>query len=311
MNHLNVLRFLSDIDPDIIISAYLTKKRVVNLKRICIAAIAACLLLIISTIIPITARYYQRLDTSSILSSTNEHKKTLDILSHKKFFGDIKLTKKPFDEVIQILSTVKTDGDIKKVYEDNEYLYHFHSDGEIVELAQKHSKQKETTADFETIKNKINDIFVNYLTKENQQEYDIKIIENKDSYPTWTVTAKKYENNICISNIYIAFTNSGELKTLVISDNYNNGLKNEYSINKDKAVEIAINEAKKEEYGLSFSKNNSEEISIETKKTEIGKIYYRVTIRNLQFKNIPDAITAFGVDIDVNTGEVIKHYQYK
>jgi len=48
MNHLNALRLLSDIEPDLITSAYSTKKRVLNLKWTRIIAVAACLLMIIS-----------------------------------------------------------------------------------------------------------------------------------------------------------------------------------------------------------------------------------------------------------------------
>lgn len=312
MNYIKALKLLSDIESDLIISAYPTEKKVLNSKWTHIVIVAACLLMVISSIIPIINKHQQGIDTSSLVSSSKEQQKTLEILSQKKLFGEMKLTKLAFNDVSHILNTVKSNDDINKVYEDNEYLYHFQTNGEIIELQQKLSREGEEKVNLETIKNRVNSVFDIYLPKENQKEYDIKIVENKDAYPTWTVTAKKYDNGICISDIYIAFTNSGDLKTIVVPDNLSEiQFENGYEITKERAVDIALYEAKKDKYGLIFSKNNAEEISIQIQTGQSGKVYYRVTINNLHFRDIPDAVTAFGVDIDVQTGEIVECYQYK
>ncbi len=279
---------------------------------ICITTAAMVMLAIIFGFQMLDSPMPSVTDFDKVQSNYAETKPSVfEILCIRKYYGNMQKTKIKKETVEAMLSTVNDIDQIKTVYEDERYLYNFDDNGNLLEMAQIHSQNVGNNVDEETIRNTVAQIFKRYIPNENKDNYIIAVENCAEAYPPWTVTAKRYENDICVANILLTFDGDGSLDKLIIPQQITDNLIESQTISYEKAIEIALSEISKDKYGVILSGNKSDyDIRIDIKSNQNGKYYY-VVIGNLPLKNAQDFRSSVGVEIDCDSGEILTVYKYK
>lgn len=247
---------------------------------------------------------------TSDISITNIN--SLSKIKSVKVYGTVSLFEGPEKLLEEKLATYN--GKKENVYEDDKYLYNFDTDGNLLEMLKISEEQSNTlSVERKDIEQNVDEIFNLYLSNVNKNDYNINIENHKNSLPAWTVTAKKYEGNVVLSNIIITFYGNGELKYLSVSyDSSDDKARSTESsfISREQAVEIALNEAEKDKYGLTGFDNNTLKISVELKSNENNN-YYNIFIYDLSLKEDSKLSGTISLKVNAVTGEIIEVYQYK
>ena len=234
---------------------------------------------------------------------------TLYVLKNKKFHGELNKTQKSSNTIKAVLLTYTDADNIENIYEDNKYLYHFNNDGEVIEMASISNKNSDKEyADRSTISTIVAQIFEQYLPNAKQSDYVVNIEENENSYPQWTVTAKLMKNDICVSKIFMTFNSKGDLLQLILPST---PLEELNQAGMTRMIEIGINEAVKDKYGLSSDRNDYKNISMEIKNSAENGAYCNIKFDYVPLKAYPQCTSAFALDINISTGEILEVYMYK
>lgn len=254
---------------------------------------------------------------TSTAPQTGDRPTALQMLSVRQYHGELRQTTMSENDVSSMLST---NFDLENVYEDETYLYAFEMSGALKEMVNTCDGLGSGMADETAIRSAVADCFAQYLPNEDMNEYEIIIDRHEDAYPAWTVKAEKYADGIIISKISLTFDSDGRLLRLIVPEepdlsdvtaqqSYDGALS---LLSHQDAVQIALSEAAKEEYGLIIPPEaNTGPVyttSIETRtKTEVGEtiVYYSVEIGNLPLKASPNDTLSLMVSINAQTGEVI------
>ena len=231
----------------------------------------------------------------SEMSESSEINNTLELIKKKMIFGEVALTKRS-EEECEIYFANYQHGD--PVYEDDDYLYHFDPDGNLIQLLNINTDEPDenSIADEKTIVSSAEMLFKYYYPMLNRKEYSLEIEKELDAMPAWIVKFRKLKDNIIESEIYAAFCKSGTLYMLMGTWCDETG-----NISIEQAVDIALNEIKNGKYDLPDFDRDDIEIHIEKRKDQPC---YHLYISKIE-KNIGFYASAL-VNIDAETGKITK-----
>ena len=236
--------------------------------------------------------------SSSIVSKTEISKdrgSTLEMITERKIFGEVALTGRTENECEILLNNYQSGS---KVYEDDNYLYNFDSDGKLNEILNtKELTEEGSPADREKISAKTEELFSLYFPQLKREEFDIEISENKDCMPAWSVEYKMTADGIVYNRIMMNFNKYGNLYYAAIFGSDGDIGK----ISRSQAIDIALNEIKSGKYDVPEFGKYDVEISIGTEKS---KGIYNVVIERIPTGKMDLLKSAF-VNIDYNSGEIV------
>ena len=231
---------------------------------------------------------------SQIVTSTEEPKTTLEQIKLKQIYGEVTLSGKSEEELEMLLVTYSKEN---SVYEDDRYIYNFNSQGRLLEMRSLFTEfDKEFPVTKQVILDKVQALVKEYYSEWNEDYYRISIDNDVDGYPAWTVTITR-DKDLLNETITMLFFSTGRLHWMRVDGTSNNvGV-----ISKAEAVEIALKEIRKSDYGFQRFDDEEVDIIIECRNRD-NQIYYYTVVDNIPLDKKTHICVC--LEIDANTGNI-------
>lgn len=274
--------------------------------------VACCLIIIISVgsvlVINMSNRnnYLFVLDNSSNIENSGTG--SISKIKSAQIYGEVNLSEKSKSELKKILCTYN-ENISDNIYEDDRYVYNFDSNGNLLEMVNVSGNYNNgTKVTSKDIERKIDEIFEIYLSSINKDDYKIIIEYAENALPAWHINAKKYNDNVIVSEVLLTFDSSGQLIYLsLLHQQSESSIFANAQISLEQAIEIAISEAKKDKYGLIDFERSDIEIKAEFVNDDT---YYSVILKSMPKKENNKFLSDIQFKVDIYTGEIIKICEY-
>lgn len=206
------------------------------------------------------------------LSPIENNKSTLENIQLKKLYGDVALSEKNEKELETLLFSYSKEND---VYEDNEYIYSFNSQGNLIEVSRKKTYDESSTQIRPVVEQDISrkaDALIKELFPD-WQNTQIAIEEIPDGYPPWIVYITKKNDDLSMKQIYIAFDSPGNMIRILTA-----GMAESFgNVSREEAIKLVLNELKNDKYNFFDVERDSLDITVDTT-TVSGVEYYSVNV---------------------------------
>ena len=209
-------------------------------------------------------------DVSFEVSESSEATK-LEKITLKELRGDFALSERKGEELDTLLSYYTNDN---KVFEDDRYIYNFDNNGGLLEIIRMAGELGEGSyASQKMITQKVDALLDEYFSDWMKDEHTIRIVNEIDVVPAWTVEVSKKKNNHLKEHILLTFDQTGCLLRLSATS----AAGDVGTITKDEAVCIAIEEIKSGKYAFTYVGDDNTDIMAESKSIN-GQSYYMVEV---------------------------------
>ena len=209
-------------------------------------------------------------EVSFEVSESSEATK-LEKITLKELRGDFAPSERKGEELETLLSYYTNDN---KVFEDDRYIYNFDNNGGLLEIIRMAGELGEGSyASQKMITQKVDALLDEYFSDWMKDEHTIRIVNEIDVVPAWTVEVSKKKNNHLKEHILLTFDQTGCLLRLSATS----AAGDVGTITKDEAVCIAIEEIKSGKYAFTYVGDDNTDIMAESKSIN-GQSYYMVEV---------------------------------
>ena len=211
-------------------------------------------------------------ETTSTLNSEN----VLENIKSEHLYGKVELSYRSEKYLEKMLITYS---ESSTVYEDDNYIYNFDSQGRLIEMLNiSPYKRSDKYVSEQEILNKAKELLEKYYPSWKEDTYSIKVEENEDCNPAWFVCFTKTNEGITKEKIIMSFVESGDIKSIIITGTD----ESIGTISNAEAVDIALKEIRSGKYNINSFRNEDVEITVNIKEID-GKQYYYVIVSNIPF----------------------------
>ena len=231
-------------------------------------------------------------ETTSTLNSEN----VLENIKSEHLYGKVELSYRSEKYLEKMLITYS---ESSTVYEDDNYIYNFDSQGRLIEMLNLSPyKRSGKSVSEQEILNKAKELLEKYYPSLKEDTYSIKVEGNANCNPAWIVCFTKTNEGITKEKIIMSFVESGDIKSIIITGTDENVGK----ISNAEAVDITLKEIRSGKYNISSFRNEDVEITVNIKEID-GKQYYYVIVSNIPFGDNIMTKGLIGI-VNAETGDV-------
>lgn len=211
-------------------------------------------------------------ETTSTLNSEN----VLENIKSEHLYGKVELSYRSEKYLEKMLITYS---ESSTVYEDDNYIYNFDSQGRLIEMLNLSPyKRSGKSVSEQEILNKAKELLEKYYPSLKEDTYSIKVEGNANCNPAWIVCFTKTNEGITKEKIIMSFVESGDIKSIIITGTD----ESIGTISNAEAVDIALKEIRSGKYNINSFRNEDVEITVNIKEID-GKQYYYVIVSNIPF----------------------------
>ena len=231
-------------------------------------------------------------ETTSTLNSEN----VLENIKSEHLYGKVELSYRSEKYLEKMLITYS---ESSTVYEDDNYIYNFDSQGRLIEMLNLSPyKRSGKSVSEQEILNKAKELLEKYYPSLKEDTYSIKVEGNANCNPAWIVCFTKTNEGITKEKIIMSFVESGDIKSIIITGTDENVGK----ISNAEAVDITLKEIRSGKYNINSFRNEDVEITVNIKEID-GKQYYYVIVSNIPFGDNIMTKGLIGI-VNAETGDV-------
>ena len=231
-------------------------------------------------------------ETTSTLNSEN----VLENIKSEHLYGKVELSYRSEKYLEKMLITYS---ESSTVYEDDNYIYNFDSQGRLIEMLNiSPYKRSDKYLSEQEILNKAKELLEKYYPSLKEDTYSIKVEGNANCNPAWIVCFTKTNEGITKEKIIMSFVESGDIKSVIITGTDENVGK----ISNAEAVDITLKEIRSGKYNISSFRNEDVEITVNIKEID-GQQYYYVIVSNIPFGDNIMTKGLIGI-VNAETGDV-------
>lgn len=231
-------------------------------------------------------------ETTSTLNSEN----VLENIKSEHLYGKVELSYRSEKYLEKMLITYS---ESSTVYEDDNYIYNFDSQGRLIEMLNLSPyKRSGKSVSEQEILNKAKELLEKYYPSLKEDTYSIKVEGNANCNPAWIVCFTKTNEGITKEKIIMSFVESGDIKSIIITGTDENVGK----ISNAEAVDITLKEIRSGKYNINSFRNEDVEITVNIKEID-GKQYYYVIVSNIPFGDNIMTKGLVGI-VNAETGDV-------
>ena len=206
-------------------------------------------------------------ETTSTLNSEN----VLENIKSEHLYGKVELSYRSEKYLEKMLITYS---ESSTVYEDDNYIYNFDSQGRLIEMLNLSPyKRSGKSVSEQEILNKAKELLEKYYPSLKEDTYSIKVEGNANCNPAWIVCFTKTNEGITKEKIIMSFVESGDIKSIIITGTDENVGK----ISNAEAVDITLKEIRSGKYNINSFRNEDVEITVNIKEID-GQQYYYVIV---------------------------------
>lgn len=286
-----------------------TSHKIINIKFIFAAAIlilavsVPVIVFVINNSVSVKPVHNPVQDSSKIsalseseTTSTADSENVLEHIKSEQLYGEVGLSYRSEKYLEKMLITYS---ESSTVYEDDNYIYNFDSQGRLVEMLNiSPYKKSDKSVSEQEILNKAKELLEKYYPYWEEDTYSIKVEENEDCNPAWIVCFTKTNEGITKEKIIMSFVESGDIKSVIITGTDENVGK----ISNAEAVDITLKEIRSGKYNISSFRNEDVEITVNIKEID-GQQYYYVIVSNIPFGDNIMTKGVIGI-VNAETGDV-------
>lgn len=286
-----------------------TSHKIINIKFIFAAAIlilavsVPVIVFVINNSVSVKPVHNPVQDSSKIsalseseTTSTADSENVLEHIKSEQLYGEVGLSYRSEKYLEKMLITYS---ESSTVYEDDNYIYNFDSQGRLVEMLNISPYKKfDKSVSEQEILNKAKELLEKYYPYWEEDTYSIKVEENEDCNPAWIVCFTKTNEGITKEKIIMSFVESGDIKSVIITGTDENVGK----ISNAEAVDITLKEIRSGKYNISSFRNEDVEITVNIKEID-GQQYYYVIVSNIPFGDNIMTKGVIGI-VNAETGDV-------
>ncbi len=286
-----------------------TSHKIINIKFIFAAAIlilavsVPVIVFVINNSVSVKPVHNPVQDSSKIsalseseTTSTADSENVLEHIKSEQLYGEVGLSYRSEKYLEKMLITYS---ESSTVYEDDNYIYNFDSQGRLVEMLNiSPYKKSDKSVSEQEILNKAKELLEKYYPYWEEDTYSIKVEENEDCNPAWIVCFTKTNEGITKEKIIMSFVESGDIKSVIITGTDENVGK----ISNAEAVDITLKEIRSGKYNISSFRNEDVEITVNIKEID-GQQYYYVIVSNIPFGDNIMTKGLIGI-VNAETGDV-------
>ena len=231
-------------------------------------------------------------ETTSTLNSEN----VLENIKSEHLYGKVELSYRSEKYLEKMLITYS---ESSTVYEDDNYIYNFDSQGRLIEMLNiSPYKRSDKYLSEQEILNKAKELLEKYYPSLKEDTYSIKVEGNANCNPAWIVCFTKTNEGITKEKIIMSFVESGDIKSIIITGTDENVGK----ISNAEAVDITLKEIRSGKYNINSFRNEDVEITVNIKEID-GQQYYYVIVSNIPFGDNIMTKGLIGI-VNAETGDV-------
>lgn len=286
-----------------------TSHKIINIKFIFAAAIlilavsVPVIVFVINNSVSVKPVHNPVQDSSKIsalseseTTSTADSENVLEHIKSEQLYGEVGLSYRSEKYLEKMLITYS---ESSTVYEDDNYIYNFDSQGRLVEMLNiSPYKKSDKSVSEQEILNKAKELLEKYYPYWEEDTYSIKVEENEDCNPAWIVCFTKTNEGITKEKIIMSFVESGDIKSVIITGTDENVGK----ISNAEAVDITLKEIRSGKYNISSFRNEDVEVTVNIKEID-GQQYYYVIVSNIPFGDNIMTKGLIGI-VNAETGDV-------